>query len=125
MIAMLLHDFVNTERHPSKIYTEVKISDDYICQLVKNHHNYEFDDRELPLLSTLQYYDRFSSSISRKFRFSAPSRYRVTETTKIHFDTLKKRSKHANTLFMPSIPISISLKHLIESMKHSNSVFHH
>lgn len=90
MIAMLLHDFVNTERHPSKIYTEVKISDDYICQLVKNHHNYEIDDRELPLLSTLQYYDRFSSSISRKFRFSAPSRYRVTETTKIHFDTLKK-----------------------------------
>ena len=90
MIAMLLHDFVRTENHTSKIYTELTISDDYIYQLAKNHHNYEIDDREIPLLSTLQYYDRFSSSISRKFRWTATSRYRVSEIEKIDFNALKR-----------------------------------
>ena len=90
MTAMLLHDFVNTERHPSKIYTEVIISYEEIYKLAKNHHNYTMYERELPLLSNLQYYNRLSSSISRKFRWSATSRYRVTELEKIDFNALKK-----------------------------------
>lgn len=90
MIAMLLHDFVHTENHTSKIYTEVTISDEYVYQLVKNHHNYEIDDTEIPLLPTLQYYDRLSSSISRKFRWTATSRYRVSEIEKIDFNALKR-----------------------------------
>ena len=88
LIAMLLHDCVHTERHISKIYHEVDIHEEYVYQLTKNHHNYEMDDRELPLLTTIQYYDRLSSSISRKFRFSATSRYRVSEIEKIDFHTL-------------------------------------
>ncbi len=88
LIAMLLHDFVHTERHNSKIYNEVSISDEYIHQLVENHHNYEIDDTEVPLLSTLQYYDRLSSSISRKFRWKATSRYRISEIEKIDFQAL-------------------------------------
>jgi len=90
MTAMLLHDFVHTSRHNSKIYNEVTIVDEEVYKLAKNHHNYNMDERELPLLSTLQYYDRLSSSISRKFRWSASSRYRVTELEKIHFNALKR-----------------------------------
>jgi len=89
MIAMLLHDFVHTERHPSKIYNEINITDEEIYKLVKNHHNYKMDERELPLLSTLQYYDRFSASISRKFRWFASSRYRADIQEEIDFDALK------------------------------------
>ena len=40
--------------------------------------------------SILQYYDRLSSSISRKFRFSTTSRYRVSEIEKIDFNALKQ-----------------------------------
>jgi len=90
LIAMLLHDCVHTERHNSKIYNEVDIHDEYVYKLVKNHHNYEIDDKELPLLSILKYYDRLSSSISRKFRFSTKSRYRVSEIEKIDFNALKR-----------------------------------
>jgi sulfur relay (sulfurtransferase) DsrF/TusC family protein len=90
LIAFLLHDFVHTERHNSKIYNEVVINDEYVYQLVKNHHNYEIGDRELPLLSTLQYYDRLSSSISRKFRWTATSRYRILEIEKIDFHALAR-----------------------------------
>lgn len=91
LIGFLLHDFVHTEKHSSKIYTEVDISDGFVYELAKNHHNYHIDDREIPLLYILQYYDRLSSRISRKFRFSAPSRYRVTEIEKIDFDELKRK----------------------------------
>ncbi len=90
MIAMLLHDFVNTEKHSSKIYSEVTIVDEDVYKLAKNHHNYEMDERELPLLATLQHYDQVSSSISRKFRWSTSSRYRADIQEKIDFDTLKR-----------------------------------
>jgi len=90
LIAMLLHDFVHTEKHNSKIYTEVTISDDYVYQLAKNHHNYHIGDRQIPLLPSLQYYDQFSSSTSRKFRWTTTSRYRVSELDKIDFDALAK-----------------------------------
>ena len=90
MIAMLLHDFVNTEKHSSKIYTEVTIVNEDVYKLAKNHHNYEMDERELPLLSTLQYYDRLSSSISRKFRWSTSSRYRADIQEIIDFNTLRR-----------------------------------
>lgn len=90
LIGFLLHDFVHTEKHNSKIYTEVEISDEFVFELAKNHHNYHIDERKIPLLPTLQYYDRLSSSISRKFRWMATSRYRVSEIENIDFDALKK-----------------------------------
>ncbi len=90
IIAMLLHDFVHTERHPSKIYTEVNLIDEDVHNLVKNHHNYDMDIRELPLLSLLQYYDRLSAAISRKFRWTAFSRYRTAETETVDFNVLKR-----------------------------------
>jgi hypothetical protein len=90
LIAMLLHDFVHTEKHNSKIYAEVTISDDSVYQLARNHHNFHIDDRQRPLLPTLQYYDQLASSISRTFRWTATSRYRVSELDKIDFDALAK-----------------------------------
>ncbi len=88
--AFLLHDFVHTEKHRSKIYNEIDIIDEEVYKLAKNHHNYNFDERELPLLSTLHYYDRLSAMISRKFRWSASSRYRVNVQKEIDFDMLKR-----------------------------------
>jgi hypothetical protein len=88
--AFLLHDFVHTEKHRSKIYNAVDIIDEEVYQLAKNHHNYNFDERELPLLSTLQYYDRLSAMNSRKFRWSASSRYRMDVLEEIDFDMLKR-----------------------------------
>ncbi len=90
VIAMLLHDFVHTNRHQSKIYSEVNILDEEVRKFVENHHNYDTDEAELPLLPLLQYYDRLSAMISRKFRWSAFTRYRVTELEKINFDALKR-----------------------------------
>lgn len=90
LIAMLLHDFVHTENHNSKIYKEVTILDEFVYQLAKNHHNYNIEDRQIPLLPNLRYYDQLASSVSRKFRWTVNSRYRVSELDKIDFDTLKK-----------------------------------
>jgi hypothetical protein len=90
LTAFLLHDFVHNERHRSKIYNEVDIIDEEVCKLAKNHHNYNFGEREMPLLSTLQYYDRLSAMISRKFRWSAYSRYRVDAQEEIDFEMLKR-----------------------------------
>lgn len=90
IFAMLLHDFVNTEKHSSKIYAEVNIINEDVYKLAKNHHNYEMDEKELPFLSTLQYYDRLSSSISRKFRWSTSSRYREDLQEIIDFNVLKR-----------------------------------
>jgi len=90
LTAILLHDFVHTEKHRSKIYHEVDIIDEEVCKLAKIHHNYNFDERELPLLSTLQYYDRLSAIISRKFRWTASSRYRTDVQEEIDFDKLRK-----------------------------------
>ncbi len=89
IIAMLLHDFVGTDRHPSKIYTDVDIADEDVFKLAKNHHNYDIDEKDFLWLYLLQHYDRLSAMISRKFRWSASSRYRVTELEKIDFDVLK------------------------------------
>jgi hypothetical protein len=47
---MLLH-FINKERHPSKIY----ILDEEVYKLAKNHHNYDVDEKGLPLLSTVPF----------------------------------------------------------------------
>lgn len=91
IIAMLLHDFVNTELHPSKIYSEVDIIDEDICNLVKNHHDSDVNERKLPFLSLLQYYDRLSASISRQFRFSTFSRYQISQSEEnIDFNKLKR-----------------------------------
>ncbi len=90
IIAMLLHDFVSTDRHPSKIYTDVDIINDEVYQLAKNHHNYTIDEKDFPLLSLLQNYDRWSAMISRKFRWTAFSRYHVAESEEIDFNALKR-----------------------------------
>ncbi|MFX1521846.1 MAG: hypothetical protein ACFFCD_18225 [Promethearchaeota archaeon] len=93
IIAMLLHDFVHTERHPSKIYIEVNLVEEDVHNLVKNHHNYDMDIRELPLLSLLQYYDRLSASISRKFRWTTFSRYRAAENETVDFNVIKRETE--------------------------------
>ncbi|MBD3190624.1 MAG: hypothetical protein GF308_08265, partial [Candidatus Heimdallarchaeota archaeon] len=60
IIALLLHDFVHTEKHQSKIYEEVEIVDDEIREACVHHHNSLKENELLPLL---QYYDGLASYI--------------------------------------------------------------
>ncbi len=64
--------------------------DEDVHNLVKNHCNYDIDERKLPILSLLQYYDRLAAAISRKFRWTTYSRYGAAETEAIDFDALKR-----------------------------------
>ncbi|MHA1840382.1 MAG: hypothetical protein ACTSYW_00260, partial [Candidatus Heimdallarchaeota archaeon] len=39
LVALMLHDFVKTEIHPSKIFQEITIEDEEIREACLNHHN--------------------------------------------------------------------------------------
>ncbi|MFX0091054.1 MAG: hypothetical protein ACFFBD_04760 [Candidatus Hodarchaeota archaeon] len=58
----LLHDFVPTEKHRSKIYKEIDVGDKEFIELLKTHHEESND----PLIQQLQKYDRIASIGTRK-----------------------------------------------------------
>ena len=73
IIALMLHDFVHTEKHPSKIFQQVTIEDEVIRDACLNHHN---ETRESnPYHSLIQYYDRLASHISRRKPYRTVYRY--------------------------------------------------
>ncbi len=86
VLAMLLHDFVSTPKHQSKIYFDVEIKDDRVRWLCVHHHD-EIEDEEL---KTLQKFDRLSAMITRRVRFKSFSRYSLKAKSKIDFEKLKK-----------------------------------
>jgi hypothetical protein len=71
--ALLLHDFVHTEKHLSKIYEEIDIEDQKIREVCQNHHKCIPGD---DFLLTLQYYDGLASYIAQKKPFRSHSRYK-------------------------------------------------
>ncbi len=73
LIALMLHDFVHTERHQSKIYQEVPIEDEEIRNACLYHHNGEESNNKL--LPIVKYYDHLASYISRKRPLKTKSRY--------------------------------------------------
>ncbi|MHA1185603.1 MAG: hypothetical protein ACTSSK_01820 [Candidatus Heimdallarchaeota archaeon] len=73
LIALMLHDFVDTNLHQSKIYLPITIEDEEIRHACVNHHKREASSNKL--LSLVKYYDAFASMISRRKKFSANSRY--------------------------------------------------
>ena len=84
--ALLLHDFVSTPKHQSKIYFDVEIEDERVRWLCKHHHD-RIDDPELELL---QKYDRWSAMLGRKIRYKTFSRYSLLAKSKIDFEKLKR-----------------------------------
>lgn len=53
LIALMLHDFVHTEKHPSKIFQQIIIEDEVVRDACLNHHNGVERFKSLPLTDTI------------------------------------------------------------------------
>ena len=87
LIALMLHDFVHTEKHPSKIFREITIDDEEIKEACLNHHNNSV--KENMLLPLIRYYDGLASYITRKKPFKTLTRYDY-QKGEISFEKLAK-----------------------------------
>jgi len=126
LIALMLHDFVRTERHPSKIFKEITIEDEEIREACLNHHNGE--ESKNNILPIVRYYDYLASYITRKKIFKTMTRYDA-QNGKIQFKELAKeieeRQQSAYKLYN-YIYHSKELKRIVESMTYGyNSLRNH
>jgi hypothetical protein len=118
--ALLLHDFVHTEKHPSKIYEQVTIEDEEIREACLHHHNTLSTNRLHPLI---QYYDGLASWISRKKPFVVLSKY-DSQNGRINFKKLKKEiEQHQYSAFKlyQFVYQSKDLKRIVESMTYGKN----
>lgn len=116
LITLMLHDFVKTEKHPSKIFREITIIDEEIREACLYHHNGE--ERKNELLPLVKYYDQLAAYMSRKSRMKTTTRYDY-ENGKIDFEQLAKeieeRQGSAYKLYN-YIYQSKELRRIVESM---------
>lgn len=121
LIALMLHDFVHTEKHPSKIYQEITIADEEIREACLNHHNDKINGNQL--VKIIKYYDAFASYITRKKTIKTIARYDF-DKGKIDFEELveeiEKRSDSAYKLYS-FIYQSNELKRIVESLSYKKS----
>ncbi|MFW9922077.1 MAG: hypothetical protein ACFFDW_02185 [Candidatus Thorarchaeota archaeon] len=73
--ALLLHDFVHTEKHPSKIYQEVEIKNKLIRETCKLHHTNGGAISNNWLIPIIKKYDGLASFLSRKIPRAEERRY--------------------------------------------------
>ncbi|MHA1364976.1 MAG: hypothetical protein ACTSP5_01005 [Candidatus Heimdallarchaeota archaeon] len=71
--ALLLHDFVHTEKHDSKIYNEIEIHNGFIREACKNHHNGEKSDNWL--IPIIKKYDGLAAFLNRRIPRREERRY--------------------------------------------------
>jgi len=118
LLALMLHDFVHTERHPSKIYQEINIENEKIREACRNHHNGE--EKENWLHPLVKYYDQLASRLSRKKPFKTNYRYDFKNGT-IDFEKLtqeiEERQNSPYKLYN-YIYHSKELKRVVESMEY-------
>lgn len=79
----LLHDFVHTSRHQSKIYVEPQIEE---LDLLRRHH----DPTDDTFIQQFQRYDRLASRITRQIKSPRQNRYNWRSTRTIDFEKLAK-----------------------------------
>jgi len=118
LLALMLHDFVQTERHPSKIYQEINIENEEIREACKNHHNGEENENWLHPL--VKYYDQLASRLSRKKPFKTQARYDYNNGT-INFEKLTREIEeiqHSPYKLYNYIYHSKELKRIVESMEY-------
>jgi len=121
LIALMLHDFVCTEKHPSKIYYEITIEDEEIREACQNHHNgFAIENQFVPLIKR---YDAIASFITRKKELNTISRY-DKENGEINFQELGReieaRRESAYKLYT-FIYSSNALTRIIESMSYQKT----
>ena len=73
LIALMLHDFVDNDFHPSKIYHSITIEDKEIRDACVNHHNRE--ESSNTLLPLVKHYDKLASMIFRRKKVMVHQRY--------------------------------------------------
>ena len=73
LTALMLHDFVHTELHPSKIYHQITIEDEEISEACLNHHNKEKNGNQFVKL--INRYDSIAACITRKKPYKTYTRY--------------------------------------------------
>ncbi len=118
LCALMLHDFVQTSKHFSKIYVEVAIHDPEIRVACQRHH--EQPAEENSLLSQVKYYDKMAAYISRRKTKKVAQRYDY-KNGKIDFEKLAKeieeKQQSAYKLYH-YIYHSKELKRIVESMSY-------
>ncbi|MFW9856396.1 MAG: hypothetical protein ACFFFG_15190 [Candidatus Thorarchaeota archaeon] len=77
----LLHDFVHTSRHPSKIYVEPQVKE---VDLLRRHHDLTDD----PFIRRFQQYDRLASRITRRIKSPRQNRYNWQSNQTLDFEKL-------------------------------------
>ncbi|NHJ86812.1 MAG: hypothetical protein FK734_15225 [Asgard group archaeon] len=121
LIALMLHDFVKTEKHPSKIFKEITIKDEEIKEACLNHHNGE--ERKNQLLPLVKYYDHLAALITRKKPYQTLTRYDYLNG-EISFEKLREEieeRQHSAYKLYNYIYNSEELKRIVESMTYSYS----
>ncbi|HUU77604.1 MAG TPA: hypothetical protein VMX55_04610 [candidate division Zixibacteria bacterium] len=126
LIALMLHDFVKTERHPSKIFKEITIEDEEIREACLNHHNGEESKNDL--LPIVKYYDHLASHITRKKPFKTLTRFDC-QNGDIKFEELAKeieQKQNSAYKLYNYIYNSRELTRIVESMTYGyNSLRNH
>jgi len=121
LIALMLHDFVHTEKHPSKIFQEVTITNEAIRDACKHHHNSLPTENTYHLL--IQYYDGLASYITRKKPCQTTFRYKKSEG-EIDFQKLKEEieTNQVNHLKLYNYIFNSNvLKRIVESLHFGNN----
>ncbi len=116
LIALMLHDFVKTEKHPSKIFKEITIKNEEIREACLNHHNGEKSENYL--LPIIKHYDQLAAYITRRKPYKMLTRYDFNNG-KINFKKvvyeIEERQYSAFKLYN-YIYHSLELKRIVESM---------
>lgn len=115
----LLHDFVHTSRHRSKIYVEPDLEDVELVELLRQHH----EEIDHPLIQTFQKYNRIAA-ITRKIRSPRNNRYNWYSTENVDFKNLAKKIKEVNTSIWKLyeyVYYNQELNQLNESLEHGYS----
>lgn len=82
----MLHDFVHTSKHKSKIYIEPQVTD---VEDLRQH----LESSQNLLIQTFQKYDRIAASMTRKIRSPRTNRYTWEAKGKIDFEQLATEIK--------------------------------
>ncbi len=126
LIALMLHDFVHTEKHLSKIYQQITIEDEEIREACLNHHKKTWSDNQL--LPVIKYYDNYAALIRRKIPMQTISRY-DHDNGSIDFKKLVKEieeRQHSAYKLYNYIYQSKELERIVESMVYAkNSLKQH
>lgn len=121
LIALMLHDFVHTEKHHSKIFQEIIINEEEIADACKRHHQQARGENKYQIL--VQYYDRLASRISRKKPLHTIFRYNKLQGL-IDFKQLKQEIEERQTNHVKLysyIHNSKELKRLVEALDYGKN----